>query len=86
VLPDDGSFAIRFHHFATHVPTGDAEWERVRAILRRSGLDFDFTVRIPDRVRAGYVDTSAQLGHMLEICQLEREDVDFFEGLAARSA
>lgn len=85
-LPDDGSFAVRFHHFATFIPTGDEEWERVRAILARSQLRFDYTVLIPERVRAGYVDTSAQLGHLIEVCQLQREDIDFFEGLAAQSA
>ena len=84
-LPDDGSFAVRFHHFATFVPTGDAEWERIAAILARAQLRFDYTVLIPDRVRAGYVDTSAQLGHLIEVCQLQREDIDFFEGLAAQS-
>jgi hypothetical protein len=82
VLPADGSFAIRFHHVATFVPTGDDEWERLRGILARAGLRYDYTVLIPDRVRAGYVDTSAQLGHMIEICQLQREDIDFFEELA----
>ena len=85
-LPDDGSFAVRFHHFATFVPTGDEEWERVRAILVRAQLRFDYTVAIPDRVRAGYVDTSASLGHLIEVCQLQREDIEFFEGLAAQSA
>ena len=85
-LPDDGSFAVRFHHFATFVPTGDEEWARVSAILARSQLRFDYTVLIPDRVRAGYVDTSAQLGHLIEVCQLQDEDIDFFEGLAAQSA
>ena len=85
-LPDDGSFAVRFHHFATFIPAGDEEWERVRAILARAQLRFDYTVLIPDRVRAGYVDTSAQLGHLIEVCQLQREDIDFFEGLAAQSA
>lgn len=84
-LPDDGSFAVRFHHFATFVPTGDEEWDRVSAILARSQLRFDYTVLIPGRVRAGYVDTSAQLGHLIEVCQLQREDIDFFEGLAAQS-
>jgi len=84
-LPDDGSFAVRFHHFATFIPTGDPEWERVRAILGRSQLRFDYTVLIPDRVRAGYVDTSAQLGHLIEVCQLQRDDIEFFEGLAAQS-
>jgi Glyoxalase/Bleomycin resistance protein/Dioxygenase superfamily len=86
VLPADGSFAVRFHHFAVSIPTGDEEWERVRALLAASGLGFDYTVVIPDRVRAGYVDTSAELGHLIEVCQLEPEDIEFFSALAADSA
>ena len=41
---------------------------------------------IPDRVRAGYVDTTAQLGHHLEVCQLQPADVEFFSGLVEASA
>jgi Glyoxalase/Bleomycin resistance protein/Dioxygenase superfamily len=85
-LPSDGSFAVRFHHVAAFVPTGEEEWERLRGILAREGLGFDYTVVIPGRVRAGYVDTSAELGHLLEICQLQSEDLDFFSALAADSA
>jgi hypothetical protein len=43
-------------------------------------------VLIPDRVRAGYVDTTAELGHFMEICQLQTADTDFFSALAADSA
>ena len=41
---------------------------------------------IPDRVRAGYVDTMAELGHWLEICQLRPEDIEFFTALVTDSA
>jgi len=58
----------------------------MRALLNGSGLRFDYTMTIPDRVRAGYVDTRAALGHFLEICQLQPEDTDFFDGLVAESA
>jgi hypothetical protein len=85
-LPDDGSFAVRLHHLATFVDTGDDEWERIRAILRGSDLDFDYTVVIPGRVRAGYVDTSADLGHLLEVCQLQHDDIALFSSLMAESA
>jgi hypothetical protein len=85
-LPQDGSFAVRLHHAATFIPVGDEEWERVQALLARSGYRFDYTVLIPDRVRAGYVDTSAELGHWLEVCQLEREDIEFFSSLSSDSA
>jgi hypothetical protein len=43
-------------------------------------------VLIPNRVRAGYVDTTAELGHWLEICQLQPEDIEFFSALVADSA
>jgi len=86
VLPPDGSFAVRFHHIATFTAPGDVEWERLGALLAASGLKVDYTVLIPDRVRAGYVDTTGELGHWLEICQLQREDIDFFSSLVADSA
>jgi hypothetical protein len=85
-LPADGAFAVRFHHVATFIPVGDEEWERVRGRLGASGLGFDYTLVIPDRVRAGYVDTSAELGHWLEVCQLQRQDIDFFSALTSDSA
>jgi hypothetical protein len=37
-------------------------------------------------VRAGYVDATAELGHWLEICQLQPEDIEFFSALVADSA
>jgi len=85
-LPDDGSFALRLHHLATFVPLGDETWSAIEDLLAKSGLKFDYTVLIPDRVRAGYVDTTAELGHWLEICQLQSADTEFFGGLAEQSA
>jgi hypothetical protein len=85
-LPSDGSFALRLHHLATFVETGDQEWERIRALLRASDLDFDYTMVIPGRVRAGYIDTSAELGHLLEVCQLQHDDIEFFSSLTSDSA
>jgi len=85
-LPADGSFAVRLHHLATFIPLGDDAWNELVALLAQSGLRVDYTVLIPDRVRAGYVDTSAELGHMLEICQLQDADIDFFTALARDSA
>jgi hypothetical protein len=86
VLPDDEDFSVRLHHIATHTAPGEDEWERIKTILGHSDLRVDYTVLIPDRVRAGYVDTSAELGHWLEICQLQREDIDFFTALIDDSA
>jgi Glyoxalase/Bleomycin resistance protein/Dioxygenase superfamily len=86
ILPADGSFAVRFHHLATFVDTGDEEWGRIRGILNAQGLDFDYTMVIPGRVRAGYIDTGTELGHLLEVCQLQRDDVEFFSSLVSESA
>ncbi len=86
VLPDRGEFAVRLHHVATHTATGEDEWRRLEALLAQSSLRVDYTVLIPGRVRAGYVDTRAELGHWLEICQLQREDIEFFTSLITQSA
>ena len=86
VLPARADFAVRLHHIATFTQTGDEEWARINAILADANLSVDYTLVIPDRVRAGYVDTTAELGHWLEICQLQREDIDFFSALVADSA
>ena len=86
VLPPSGEFAVRLHHIATFTETGEEEWQRIETLLRDCDLRVDYTVLIPGRVRAGYVDTSAELGHWLEICQLEREDIEFFSALVSDSA
>lgn len=86
LLPSDGSFAVRFHHIATFMETGDEAWEHVRSLLQAAGLRFDYTVLIPNRVRAGYVDMTAELGHYVEICQLQPEDTEFFGSLVVDSA
>jgi hypothetical protein len=78
-LRDDGE--LGFHHVATYVPLGDEEWSSIGDLLADEGLRFEYTVLIPDRVRAGYVDTTAQLGHYLEVCQLQTADTDFFNSL-----
>lgn len=69
-LPADGSFGIALHHVAVAAPEGDAEWERLHTLAGASGLAFDRTVVIADRIRATYVDSTSLLGHMIEICQL----------------
>ena len=86
VLPANGEFAVRLHHVATYTVPGDEEWRRIEALLANANLTVDYTVLIPGRVRAGYVDTTAELGHWLEICQLQREDIEFFTALVADSA
>ena len=82
ILPADRQeFAVRLHHIATFMETGDEAWERLRQILAASNLKVEYTLVIPDRVRAGYIDTTPELGHWLEVCQLQREDIDFFTSL-----
>jgi hypothetical protein len=86
VLPSDGSFAVRLHHIATYTTPGEEEWRKIESLLAAASLTVDYTVLIPGRVRAGYVDTSAELGHWLEICQLQPADIEFFTQLVSQSA
>jgi Glyoxalase/Bleomycin resistance protein/Dioxygenase superfamily len=86
VLPADEEFAVRLHHIATFIEPGDEAWRNLESLLAASGLKVDYTVLIPDRVRAGYVDTTAELGHWLEVCQLQAEDIEFFSALVTESA
>ncbi len=85
-LPEDGSADLRLHHLATFMPLGDEAWAALGSLLARHGLQVDYTVLIPDRVRAGYVDTRGLLGHWLEVCQLQADDIEFFSGLVNESA
>jgi Glyoxalase/Bleomycin resistance protein/Dioxygenase superfamily len=78
-LPEDGD--LGFHHVATYVPLGDESWSAIGDLLADAGLSFEYTLTIPERVRAGYVDTTAELGHYLEVCQLQQADTDFFDSL-----
>jgi hypothetical protein len=68
------------------IETGDAEWDRIRALLAAAGMGFDYTMEIAGRARLAYVDARASLGHYLEICQLEPDDIAFFNSLVAGSA
>ena len=86
VLPPGGEFAVRLHHVATFIDGAEAEWQQLESLLVASGLKVDYTVLIPGRVRAGYVDTTAELGHWLEVCQLQPEDIEFFSALITQSA
>ena len=83
-LPVRRLLRLRLHHLATFMPLGDEAWSALGSLLARHGMQVDYTVLIPDRVRAGYVDTTALLGHWLEVCQLQAADVEFFSGLVDR--
>jgi hypothetical protein len=84
-LPQDGG-VLGFHHLAMLVPLGDEPWAGVERLLAEHGLSFEYTILIPDRARLAYVDTRAQFGHWIELCQLQKADTDFFSGLIADSA
>lgn len=86
LLPEDGSDAVGFHHLAVLIPLGDEAWESTRDLLGEHGLRYEYTIEIPDRARLAYVDTTALLGHWLEICQLQPADTEFFSGLIDGSA
>jgi hypothetical protein len=84
-LPDDGG-VLGLHHLAMLVPLGDEAWGEVEKLLGEHDMSFEYTIVIPDRARLAYVDTRAQLGHWIELCQLQKADTDFFSGLIADSA
>ncbi|HEY2657484.1 MAG TPA: hypothetical protein VGI55_17000 [Solirubrobacteraceae bacterium] len=85
-FPTDNAFSVRLHHLGTFIPTGEEEWDRLRRILAGAGLRVDYTFLIPGRVRAAYVDTRSELGHFLEVCQIEQEDLDRFNDLSSDRA
>jgi hypothetical protein len=68
------------------VPLGDEAWSSVEKVLGENDMSFEYTILIPERARLAYVDTRAQLGHWIELCQLQKADTDFFSGLIADSA
>jgi hypothetical protein len=81
-----GKGVLGLHHLAMLVPLGDGPWSDVEGLLRKHGLGFEYTILIPDRARLAYVDTTAMLGHYIELCQLQPADTEFFSGLIADSA
>ena len=81
----DGN-VLGLHHLAMLVPLGDEPWEALERLLAEHGMAFTYTILIPDRARLAYVDTRAQLGHWIELCQLQKADTDFFSGLIEEGA
>jgi Glyoxalase/Bleomycin resistance protein/Dioxygenase superfamily len=84
-LPKDGG-VLGLHHLATLVPLGDEPWRDVERLLGERGLGFEYTILIPERARLAYVDTTAMLGHYIELCQLQKADTEFFSGLIEEGA
>jgi hypothetical protein len=85
-LPKDEGSVLGLHHLAMLVPLGDEAWSSLEELLGEHDLAFEYTILIPDRARLAYVDTSAQLGHYIELCQLQPADTEFFSGLIEGSA
>jgi Glyoxalase/Bleomycin resistance protein/Dioxygenase superfamily len=85
-LPTDGDSVLGFHHLAMLVPLGDEAWNSLTELLAARGLGVQYTIVIPERARLAYVDTTALLGHYIELCQLQPADTEFFSGLIAGSA
>jgi Glyoxalase/Bleomycin resistance protein/Dioxygenase superfamily len=85
-LPRGDGAVLGLHHLAVLVPLGDEEWSSVEKLVNAHGLSFQYTIEIPERARLAYVDTSAMLGHYIELCQLQPADTEFFSGLIAESA
>jgi len=81
-----GAGVLGLHHLAMLVPLGDGPWSDVEQLLGEHGLEFEYTILIPERARLAYVDTTAMLGHYIELCQLQPADTEFFSGLIADSA
>jgi hypothetical protein len=84
-LPDDSSTGLRFHHLAVLLPLGDESWESTKKLVESHGLPHEYTILIPDRARLAYIDTTALLGHYLELCQLQPADTEFFSTLRGGS-
>jgi Glyoxalase/Bleomycin resistance protein/Dioxygenase superfamily len=84
-LPDDGG-ALGLHHLAMLVPLGDEAWGAVEKLLGEHEMAFEYMILIPDRARLAYVDTRRQLGHWIELCQLQKADTEFFSGLIEEGA
>jgi hypothetical protein len=85
-LPKEDGAVLGLHHLAMLVPLGDEAWSSVERLVGEHGLAFQYTIEIPNRARLAYVDTSAMLGHYIELCQLQKDDTEFFSGLIAGSA
>jgi Glyoxalase/Bleomycin resistance protein/Dioxygenase superfamily len=83
-LPKGGG-ALALHHLAMLVPLGSEPWNDVEALVEGRGLSIEYTIVVPDRARLAYVDTTAQLGHWIEVGQLQKQDTEFFSGLITDS-
>jgi hypothetical protein len=67
-LPDDGSFALKFHHIAVTVPGQIEDFERYRATWDVAKHPIVVDGWSGDDARWFYTDERATLGHFIEHC------------------
>ncbi len=70
-----------FHHVGFRVPSFDDATE----ILAENGRTWKQHGNMPGAVKFGYVDLTAELGHWVEIMELERGGEQHFAALEAKS-
>lgn len=80
ILPDDGSFAMRFHHAAMRIDGDLADFEAHMASLDSASHPVVWRGGMGDVMRYAYTDERATLGHYLEHVWFEAE---FYRGMAA---
>jgi hypothetical protein len=66
LLPEDGSFAMRFHHAALRVDGGLADFEDYMASLDPAKHPVVWHGQLGDVMRFAYTDERSTLGHYLE--------------------
>jgi hypothetical protein len=66
VLPQDGSFAIRFHHIAYRITGGLADFEAHMASIDQVKHPVIWHGSLGDVMRYAYTDERAVLGHYVE--------------------
>jgi Glyoxalase/Bleomycin resistance protein/Dioxygenase superfamily len=66
ILPQDGSFAVRFHHVCMRIEGGLAEFESHMASLDPVRHPVVYSGGMADLMRFAYTDERATLGHFIE--------------------
>jgi len=80
VLPEDGSFAMRFHHVAMRVDGALADFEAHMASLDPQRHPVIWSGALGDMMRYAYTDERATLGHYVEHVWF---DPEFYRAMAA---
>lgn len=80
VLPDDGRFAMRFHHAALRIDGALADFDAQMASLDRAKHPVVWEGAMGEVMRFAYTDERARLGHYLEHVWF---DAGFYQQMAA---